>query len=120
MRSARKKSRRSTPQTVSGRCSALCTGRYIGWSGIRFSEGRGTSRSEKPHQELGREQRQPAAKHDSGNLTLRAHLPEHEGEPADDDRDQGEGSCERSGERSFEIPGGALAWTLREPASRTD
>src|ERR687891_531925 len=66
------------------------------------------SRSEQPDKELGREQRQTAAKDDAGKLPLRTHLSEHESQPADHDRNQGERPRERTRERSFEVPGGAL------------
>ena len=72
------------------------------------------SRSEQPDEELGREQRQAAAEDDAGKLPLRAHLAEHESQPADHDRDQGEGTRERAGEGAFEIAGGALPRRLRE------
>ena len=78
------------------------------------------SRSEQPDKELGREQRQAAAEDDAGKLPLRTHLSEHESQPADHDRNQGERPRERTRERSFEVPGGALPWRLREHESRKE
>jgi hypothetical protein len=78
------------------------------------------SRSEQPDKELGREQRQTAAKDDAGKLPLRTHLSEHESQPADHDRNQGERPRERTRERSFEVPGGALPRRLREHESRKE
>ncbi len=60
-------------------------------------------RSEEPDEELCGEEGQAAAEHDPGNLTLRPHLSEHEGESAYHDRHQGERARERSGERSFKV-----------------
>ena len=71
-------------------------------------------RSEQPDEELGCKQRQAAPENDAGKLSLRAHFPEHESQPADDDGDQGEGTRERTGEGAFKIAGGALPWRLRE------
>jgi hypothetical protein len=78
------------------------------------------SRSEQPDKELGCEQRQAAAEDDAGKLPLRTHLSEHECQSADHDRNQGERPRERTGERSFEVPGGALPRRLREHESRKE
>ena len=47
-----------------------------------------TAPSEQPGQELGREQRQPAAEDDAADLSLRPTLAEHEEQSAYDDRDE--------------------------------
>jgi hypothetical protein len=78
------------------------------------------SRSEQPDEELGREQREAAAENDPGELSLRAHLSEHESQPADHDRNQGERPRERARERPFEIAGGTLPWRLCERETREE
>jgi hypothetical protein len=80
----------------------------------------GRSRSEQPDEELGREQRQATSEDDAGELPLRAHFPEHESQPTDHDGNQGEGAGQRTGERPFEIAGGALPWRLCECETRKE
>jgi hypothetical protein len=87
---------------------------------MMHSEAFDGSRSEQPDEELGCEQRQAAAEDDARKLPLRAHLSEHESQPADDNRNQGEGPRERTSERPFEIAGGALPWRLRKREMRKE
>jgi hypothetical protein len=87
---------------------------------MMHSEAFDGSRSEQPDKELGREQRQAAAEDDAGKLPLRTHLSEHESQPADHDRNQGERPRERTSERPFEIAGGALPWRLCERETRKE
>jgi len=87
---------------------------------MMHSEAFDGSRSEQPDEELGCEQRQAAAEDDAGKLPLRTHLSEHESQPADHDRNQGERPRERTSERPFEIAGGALPWRLCECETREE
>src|SRR5215207_10724647 len=87
---------------------------------MMYSEAFDGSRSEQPDKELGCEQGQTAAEDDAGKLPLRTHLSEHESQPADHDRNQGERPRERAGERPFEIAGGTLPWRLCERETRKE
>ena len=53
-------------------------------------------------------ERQATSEDDSGELPLRTHLPDHESQSADHDRNQDEWPRERTDERAFEIARGAL------------
>lgn len=67
------------------------------------------SRSEQPCEELTREQREPTAECDAGDLTFRSTFAKHEHQSAYDDRDECERSCERASKRRFEVQRGAFA-----------
>src|SRR6266540_1595986 len=74
--------------------------------------------SEKPCEELRREERESTTEDDAGDLALGARLSVHKHESADDDRHQREGASQWSREGQREIVRGPLPWGLREGNAR--
>src|SRR2546422_7051176 len=70
--------------------------------------------SEQPGEELPRKQRESAAEHDARDLALRPSFAVHEHKPTNDDGNERECPCQRSGERQGEIVRRALPRRLRE------
>src|SRR5260221_6957315 len=99
---AKKKSFRSAPRIVRGRESERWTGLILRVCVTAVSPGSQQTSGKEPRHEVDGSDRHADAKQNPGEDTLRAAFAESEGQPGDDNCDQGQSAGDRAGESLFQ------------------